>query len=57
MDAVEGMRQIVTLAVPPVEELGPPDVTVELARGANDEMGSSSPLTRTGSPGSLRGCP
>lgn len=38
MDAVEGMRQIVTLAVPPVEELGPPEVTIELARGANDEL-------------------
>jgi predicted TIM-barrel fold metal-dependent hydrolase len=38
MEGIDGYRQIVTLAVPPVEELGPPDVTVELARGANDEM-------------------
>jgi predicted TIM-barrel fold metal-dependent hydrolase len=38
MDEVDGYRQIVTLAVPPVEELGPPEVTVELARVANDEL-------------------
>jgi len=38
MEGIEGYRQIVTLAVPPVEELGPPEITVELARRANDEM-------------------
>jgi aminocarboxymuconate-semialdehyde decarboxylase len=38
LDTVDGMRQIVTLAVPPLEELGPPEVTVQLARDANDEL-------------------
>jgi aminocarboxymuconate-semialdehyde decarboxylase len=38
MEGIEGYRQIVTLAVPPVEELGPPELTVELARRANDEL-------------------
>jgi predicted TIM-barrel fold metal-dependent hydrolase len=38
MEGIEDYRQVVTLAVPPVEELGPPEVTVELARRANDEM-------------------
>lgn len=38
MDQVEGYVQVLTLAVPPVEELGAPDACQELARQANDEM-------------------
>lgn len=32
-------RQILVLAVPPLEEVGPPEVAAEFARLANDEMG------------------
>ncbi|HYL08482.1 MAG TPA: amidohydrolase family protein, partial [Candidatus Udaeobacter sp.] len=31
-------RQILVLAVPPIEEVGPPEVAAEFARLANDEM-------------------
>lgn len=38
MDPVEGYVQVLTLAVPPIEELGEPSVSRELARRANDEL-------------------
>jgi uncharacterized protein len=38
MDPFPGYVQVLTLAVPPVDELGDPAVTTELARLANDEM-------------------
>ena len=38
MDRYEGYVQVLTLASPPVEALGGPDVTPELARLANDGM-------------------
>lgn len=38
MDEHEGLRQVLTLASPPVEEVVGPDDVVELSRIANDEM-------------------
>ena len=38
MDRYEGYVQVLTLASPPIEVLGGPDVTAELARLANDGM-------------------
>ena len=38
IDPFGDYRQILTLAVPPLEELGPPEVALELARSANDEL-------------------
>src|SRR5579875_1151919 len=41
MDAIASngeYRQVLVLAVPPLEEVGPPDVATEFARLANDEM-------------------
>ncbi len=38
MDAFEGYVQVLTLAVPPVEELGEPGSSAKLAKLANDEM-------------------
>jgi aminocarboxymuconate-semialdehyde decarboxylase len=38
MDRYEGYVQVLTLASPPIEALGGPDITPDLARLANDEM-------------------
>jgi predicted TIM-barrel fold metal-dependent hydrolase len=38
MDAHEGLRQVLTLAHPALEDVLPPAVAVELAKSANDEM-------------------
>jgi len=38
MDKFEGLRQIITLGLPPVEEIADPEKAAELARVANDEM-------------------
>lgn len=38
MDGYEGLQQILTLSMPPIEEFAPPDKAVDLARLANDEM-------------------
>lgn len=38
MDGYEGYRQVLSLAAPPIEALGPPDRTPEMARVANDGM-------------------
>ncbi|MBI4247621.1 MAG: amidohydrolase [Candidatus Rokubacteria bacterium] len=38
MDRYEGYVQVLTLAAPPIEAVGGPDVTPDLARLANDEM-------------------
>ena len=38
MDRYEGYVQVLTLANPPLEVIGGPDVTPDLARLANDEM-------------------
>ena len=38
MDGFAGYRQIICLSNPPIEMLGPPDKTPELARFANDRM-------------------
>ena len=38
MDEFEGYRQIVCLSNPPIELLGPPEATPDLARFANDAM-------------------
>ena len=38
MDPYEPLRQVLTLAWPPVEEVAGPDKTPEIARVANDEM-------------------
>jgi aminocarboxymuconate-semialdehyde decarboxylase len=38
LEPYDDLRQVLVLAAPPLEELGPPPVTRELARLANDEM-------------------
>lgn len=38
MDKFEGLRQVITLGLPPVEEIADPEKAAELARIANDEM-------------------
>jgi uncharacterized protein len=38
MDAFGDYRQVLTLAVPPLEELGGPAAALDLARAANDEL-------------------
>ena len=38
MDRYEDYRQVLTIANPPIETLGGPDMTPELARVANDSM-------------------
>src|SRR5260370_13283492 len=38
MDHYEGYVQVLTLASPPIEVVGDPDVSPDLARLANDEM-------------------
>jgi len=38
MDAFGDYRQVLTLAVPPLEELGGPGAALGLARAANDEL-------------------
>ena len=38
MDGFGDYRQVLTLAVPPLEELGGPAVALDLARAANDEL-------------------
>jgi aminocarboxymuconate-semialdehyde decarboxylase len=38
IDRFEDYRQVLVLAVPPLEEIGPPDVAADFARRANDEM-------------------
>ena len=40
MDRFGDYRQVLVLAVPPLEEVGPPDVAADFARLANEEMGS-----------------
>ncbi len=38
MDAFEDYQQVLSLAAPPIDRLGPPEVTPDLARLANDEL-------------------
>src|SRR5262245_37926434 len=38
MDRFGDYSQVLVLAVPPIEEIGPPDVAADFARLANDEM-------------------
>jgi predicted TIM-barrel fold metal-dependent hydrolase len=38
MDRFDGYVQVLTLAAPPIEAVGPPELTRDLARIANDEM-------------------
>jgi len=38
VEAVDGYAQVLVLAVPPLEEVGPPGVAADFARLANDEM-------------------
>ena len=38
MDAFGEYRQVLSLAAPPIDRLGPPEVTPDLARLANDEL-------------------
>jgi predicted TIM-barrel fold metal-dependent hydrolase len=38
VDPLGDYTQVLTLAVPPVDELGEPDVALDLARAANDEL-------------------
>jgi aminocarboxymuconate-semialdehyde decarboxylase len=38
MEAFPDYTQVLVLAVPPIEEIGPPEVAAEFARLANDEM-------------------
>ncbi len=38
MDRYEGLRQVLTMALPPVEAIAGPDEAAELAKLANDEM-------------------
>src|SRR5438309_5513936 len=38
MDAFDEYQQILSLAAPPIDRLGPPEVTPDLARLANDEL-------------------
>ena len=38
LEDFEGYRQVLVLAVPPLEEVGPPQVAADFARRANDEM-------------------
>ena len=38
MDPFGDYRQVLTLAVPPLEELGGPAAAADLARAANDEL-------------------
>lgn len=38
MDQFEGMKQVLTIAAPPLEAVAAPDTAVELAQIANDEM-------------------
>jgi len=38
MDKYEGLVQVLTLAIPPVEAIAPPDKAADLARLGNDEM-------------------
>jgi len=38
MDEFDGLRQVLSLANPPIEMLGPSDKTPELARVANDDL-------------------
>src|SRR5688572_9413704 len=38
MDGFDGYVQVLTLSSPPIEAFGPPDITRDLARLANDEM-------------------
>ncbi|HEX2648258.1 MAG TPA: amidohydrolase family protein [Candidatus Dormibacteraeota bacterium] len=38
MEAIPDYRQILVLAVPPIEEIGPPPIAADFARLANDEM-------------------
>jgi predicted TIM-barrel fold metal-dependent hydrolase len=40
MDRFGDYRQVLVLAVPPLEEVGPPEVAADFARMANDEMAS-----------------
>src|SRR5690242_1489363 len=40
MDRFGDYRQVLVLAVPPLEEVGPPAVAADFARMANDEMAS-----------------
>jgi predicted TIM-barrel fold metal-dependent hydrolase len=38
LDAFDGLRQVLSLANPPIELIAPPDRTPEIARMANDEL-------------------
>src|SRR5690242_6657707 len=40
MDRFGDYRQILVLAVPPLEEIGPPEIAADFARAANEEMAS-----------------
>jgi predicted TIM-barrel fold metal-dependent hydrolase len=38
MDKFDGLKQVITLGIPPMEEIAAPDKAADLARLANDEM-------------------
>ncbi len=38
LDKYEGLRQVLTLSMPPIEQIATPEKAVELAKLANDEM-------------------
>src|SRR5690348_17624926 len=40
MDRFGDYRQVLVLAVPPLEEMGPPEIAADFAQMANDEMAS-----------------
>jgi len=56
MDEFEGLQQVLSLANPPIEMLGPSDKTPELARIANDGLPSCAANIRIGSRRSSRRC-
>jgi len=39
MDQFDEYQQVLSLAIPPLDRLGPPDATPDLARSANEELG------------------
>lgn len=57
MDAFPGYAQILSLAIPPLDRLGPPEVTRDLARLANDELAELVATYPDRFPGALAGLP
>ena len=56
VDPFGDYAQVLTLAVPPVDELGDPAAALDLARAGTTSWRSSSRLTPTGSRASPRRC-